>query len=117
MEWPFLLQALNLAGRPRQFVDLIRAYVCISHIEVNINGEVDSFFLPKRSLRQGCPISLYLFIIYMEVLSSLLCEIERKGGFRGLRINYVAFAVSHLMFVDDLRIFGEATVGNLETTK
>ena len=103
----FLLQALKLVGLPQKFVDLIRACVCTSWIGVSISREVDNFFLPERGLRQGCPMAPYLFIICMEVLSSLLHEAESKRIFKGLRINYAAPAVLHLMFADYLIISGK----------
>ena len=53
----------------------------------------------------------------LGILSSLLCEVENKGVFKGLTINQSVPSVSHLLFADVLMIYREATIGNLEITK
>ena len=70
------------------------------------------FFNSSRGLRQGDPLSPYLFVIVMEALSKLLdraveggfllgCNMVGKGG--------VGVKISHLLFVDDTLIFCKAS--------
>ena len=96
----------------QHFIELIRACVCTTSIGVSINEDVDGHFRPERGLQQGCSLSPYVFIIYIKDLSSLLCQGENKGVFRGMKLNSSACTVLHLMFADDLMIFGEASAIN-----
>ncbi|KAI0515995.1 hypothetical protein KFK09_008666 [Dendrobium nobile] len=62
-------------------------------------------------LRQGCPLSPYLFCIVMDAFSNLLeCR-----GFRG--ISFDSQSLSHLLYADDVLIFGEATRENCNKLK
>lgn len=69
-----------------------------------VNGSLTSFFKSSRGLRQGDPLSPYLFILGMEALS-ILIDKEVCGGFisrysfRGR--NGSVESISHLLFADD----------------
>ena len=65
----------------------------------------------SRGLRQDDPLSPYLFILVMEVLSQLLPRAKSGGfilGFEVGRRNGEGQDVSHLLFADDTLIFCEA---------
>jgi hypothetical protein len=66
-------------------------------------------FSPKRGLRQGDPLSPFLFTLGTEVLSRLLFREEAFGHLKGLKIARATPAIHHLFFADDLLIFGKAT--------
>ncbi|RVW49702.1 putative fucosyltransferase-like protein [Vitis vinifera] len=83
---------------------------CISTVSfsVLVNGSSSGFFQSSRGLRQGDPLSLYLFVLVMEAFSSLLrkavaggfvsaCKARSRGG-EGVN-------VSHLLFADDTLVF------------
>jgi hypothetical protein len=61
-------------------------------------------------LRQGDPLSPFLFILGAEVFSRLMFKEEGFGRFKGLRIARNCSPIHHLLFPDDLLIFGEASV-------
>lgn len=63
------------------------------------------FFGPQRGLRQGDPLSLFLFIMAAEVLSRLIRRADDYGLLHGIKVARTAPSVSHLMFADDLLIF------------
>ena len=108
VEWPFLLWALHLFGFPQNFIDLIKACVYTFRIRVNINGEVDKFFCPKRGIWQGCPLSYYMFTICSEVLSTLPCERESYIVFKDIKISYSPPSISHLIFPTILWYLGRS---------
>jgi hypothetical protein len=57
--------------------------------------------VPTRGLRQGDPISPYLFLICAAGFSSLLNAAEERGDLTGVRVCQNAPSINHLLFADD----------------
>jgi len=70
-----------------------------------VNNEVVGPIIPGRALRQGDPLSPYLFIICAEGLSSLIRDAEERGTISGVRVCRGAPSVSYLLFADDCFLF------------
>lgn len=63
---------------------------------------------PRRGLRQGDPLSLYLFLIVADVFSFLMQKAIQNKSIQGIRMKKRCPIVSHLLFADDSLIFLEA---------
>lgn len=75
-----------------------------------VNQEVAGPIKPNRGLRQGDPLSLYLFVLCAHDLSSLFNAYESRGYFREVKIASSCPSVSHLFFTYDNLIFFRATM-------
>ncbi|KAK6152875.1 hypothetical protein DH2020_012514 [Rehmannia glutinosa] len=64
---------------------------------------------PQRDLRQGDPLSSYLFIICLEVFSRILQDLQRCDKTKGIAISCSSPSISHLFFADDTLLPGCAT--------
>jgi len=79
---------------------------------VLINGRPYGRFNAERGLRQGDPLSPYLFILCSDVLSSLLDHAQQEKRIQGIRISNGGPAITHLLFADDLLFFLKANQEN-----
>lgn len=79
---------------------------CVSSVSYSImlNGNVIGKIMPRRGLRQGNPLSPYLFILCSKMLPRLLLQEEVEGNLHGIRVGVEVPVVSHLLYVDDLLI-------------
>lgn len=77
---------------------------------VVVNGMVSEKFFSTPRLRQGDLLSPYLFLIYGEGLSTLLCLATLNGQIQGERVVRGAPQITYLLFVNDSLIFREATI-------
>ena len=80
---------------------------CISTVffSVLLNGSPCQKFYPQRGLRQGDPLSSYLFILCAEVFFGLLNKAQAEKGLHGIQIAKGAPKINHLFFTDDSLIF------------
>lgn len=69
LEWSFIKDTLLFFGFPDHLSKLIMSCVTTSSIYVLVNGTKTNFFKPSRGIRQGDPMSPYLFILCMERIS------------------------------------------------
>jgi hypothetical protein len=81
-----------------------------------INDSPSRFFRTSRGLRQGCPLSHFLFLIITEALSRMLKEARTNGMLRGVKVSESKM-VSHLLFVDDILCSVHGSYGDLSTLK
>lgn len=82
---------------------------------VIVNGELTAPVVPSRGIRQGDPISPYLFLLCTEGLSSLLLQKENCGELHGIRNGRSGPPISHLLFADDSIFFARSDTRNVET--
>lgn len=78
-------------------------------MRVNWNGNKGSYFKSNKGLRQGDPISPYLYVLRMDKLSYLILDAVEKKRWVSIKVDKNGQMVSHLMFDDDLLLFGQAT--------
>lgn len=69
------------------------------------NGNIFGHIIPFRGIRQGDPISPYIYILCAEGLSSILRRNEEAGLLHGCGITRGAPPISHLLFTDDCYFF------------
>lgn len=87
---------------------------CVTSVNSSIiwNGEILDEFSPGRGLRQGDPLSPYLFVLCMERLSILIENKHETGDWKGIKVARDSIDLTHLFFADDLILFGQATKAN-----
>jgi hypothetical protein len=105
VEWNFLQAILQKLGFHRRWVDLIMTCVSTTSYTVMVNGAPYGYIKPSRGLRQGDPLSPYLFLLCAEGLSALIRKSEREKAIRGIAICRRGPRLSHLFFADDSIIF------------
>lgn len=102
--WNFIIMVLRTLNFPGHFVKLIEQCITTTKFSVAVNGELCGFFNGTKGLRQGDPLSPYLFVLAMEVLSQLL-NTEFNSGRIGHHPAALNPQVTHLAFADDIMIF------------
>ncbi|KAL5569691.1 hypothetical protein UlMin_026266 [Ulmus minor] len=108
VEWKFLEAVMTKMGFARPWISKIMNFISSVSFSFLLNCEVKGNIISGRGLRQGDPLSPFLFLFCSEGLSCLLNKMEENGRIHGLRFGRGTFSISHLLFVDDSFIFMNA---------
>lgn len=109
VEWGFLERIMRRMGFAEQWIGTIMKCVTSVNYRVKINRNLSETFVPERGLRQGDPLSPYLFILCAEGFLALLHQAELEGSIQGIKICPGAPKINHLFFADDSLIVMKAT--------
>ncbi|KAF8406806.1 hypothetical protein HHK36_005927 [Tetracentron sinense] len=110
VEWSFLDALLPHMGFPPLWCALLRScYASVSY-SILINGRPTGLLYPERGLRQGDPLSPYLFILVGHCLSCMLDHAEASRSLRGIKLFRRSATFSHLLFADDIIFFSTASL-------
>jgi hypothetical protein len=117
INWLYLKEVMLRLGFAPQWVRWI--LMCIETVDylVLVNNNLVGPIIPGRGLRQGNPLSSYLFILCAEGLTALTRQAERRGDLHGVRICTNAPVVSHLLFTDVCFLFFRAAESEAHTIK
>lgn len=117
VEWAYLHKVLHKMGFNKRWIKIIMNYVTTVRYSFNINSRIMGNLKPSRGLRQGDPLSPYLFVICTQGLSTIL-EYERiHGGLQGLHMASGSPMITHLFFANDSLVFFKATKENTDLIK
>ena len=96
IEWPFIINSLQYFGFGPSVVNWVKClYSNIESCFLN-NGWTSNFFKIERGVRQGCPLSPYLFVLSVEVLAKAF---KRNSNIRGIHVNQEEIKISQ--YADD----------------
>jgi hypothetical protein len=104
VSWAFILEVLSHLGFGVKCRNLVSNLLATSSTQVPLNGSPGNFIMHRRGLRQGDPLSLMLFVLAMDVLSSLFNLSESRGllhdlGEVGIRNRLSLYADDVVLFV------------------
>jgi hypothetical protein len=109
VDWGFLEKILHKLGFCEQWIGWIMACVKSVRFSIKINGHTLKPFSPSRGLRQGDPLSPYLFLFVGESLSCILDKWTSQGHITPLKVARGAPGISNLLFADDSLLFFKST--------
>lgn len=109
VDWTFLRAILDATSFKAELISLIMDCVTSTSLSICWNGEALEPFTPSRGLRQGDPLSPYLFVLCMEVLGHSINEGVERKQWSAVSVSRGGPKLSHIFFADDLLLFGEAS--------
>ncbi|CAL1388052.1 unnamed protein product [Linum trigynum] len=115
--WDFLRDTLKEAGLPSTWISCIMYCVEQNNMRVLWNGNLSATITPTRGVRQGDPLSPYLFVLCMERLSHRIDAVLHSGQWKAIRLTRNGPPLTHLFFADDLLLFAEAETRQIRIIK
>lgn len=105
----FLTGVLRKFGISNKFISIIMECISNPWTAPLINGRPSSYFKSSRGLRQGCPLSPFLYIIMAETLSIHLEKLRKQKEITGISIERGTKEINHSLFADDTLLIGGAS--------
>ena len=96
LEWHFIRKALQHFGFGQSLINWVNVFYSSAESCVLNNGWASNLFRLSRGVRQGCPLSPYLFIISAEVLANAIRE---NPSVKGITVNKTEIKLSQ--YADD----------------
>lgn len=112
VNWRFIQAILLHLGFNETFTNWILACISSLSFEVLVNKGKAECFKPSRGLRQGDPLSSYLFILGQEALSRLLDNELRCKNIDEIKTNISGSTITHVMYAVDIVLFSKTSKKN-----
>ena len=109
VEWSFLREVMNRMGFNEKWVELVMECVSTVSYSLLINGDPMGNIKPSRGIRQGDPLSPYLFLLCSKGLQRMIQKAVDIGDIQGVSICRNGPKLTHLFFADDSLLFCRAT--------
>ncbi|XP_071695868.1 uncharacterized protein [Rutidosis leptorrhynchoides] len=107
LNWDFILEVMRCMGFGCKWRKWILSCLNIASISILFNGSPTKEFSLSRGVRQGDPLSPFLFILAAEVLNILSKAAIENGLFKGTEIGADKVLISHLQYADDTIFLGK----------
>ncbi|KAL0711802.1 hypothetical protein Bca4012_018780 [Brassica carinata] len=101
VEWNFIEVLLEKMGFDHSWIRWVMACVSSVSFSVLLNGDPHGYIKPERGIRQGDPLSPFLFILCAEALVGCLNSSEEAGRLHGIQLTASCPSIHHLLFADD----------------
>ncbi|KAJ0470321.1 putative RNA-directed DNA polymerase [Helianthus annuus] len=115
LNWKFLFRMMAKMGFPEIWISWIKGCLVSGMGSMLVNGSPTKEFKFKRGLRQGDPLSPFLFILAMEVISMFMRRATDLGLFHGCILPNGGPTISHLSYADDVLFIGNWSEQNILT--
>lgn len=112
VRWDFIIASLRALAILESYISLISQCLYTASFSVSVNAVSSGFFKSSKGIRQGDPLSPYLFVLVMEGLSRLLMS-RYEAGAIGYHPGTERLKISHLMFADDVMVFFDGSSDSL----
>ncbi|GJV55335.1 RNA-directed DNA polymerase, eukaryota [Tanacetum coccineum] len=114
VRWDFLDDVLKKFGFGEQWRRWIQCCLNSSKGSILVNGSPTNEFQFYKGLKQGDPLSPFLFILVMESLHLSFQRVVDAGLFKGIKLNS-STTISHMFYADDVVFVGQWCEGNITT--
>lgn len=113
VEQNMVVNIMRKCGFNENWRNWIVSYMSYVSYRVLVNGSLGPPIIPSHGLKQGDPISSFLFLLCSECLSASLVAKERLGAISGIKIKPSNLPISHLMFADDCYNFSKVNMNEI----
>ena len=117
VDWGFLDHVLQRKGFSQKWRSWMRGCLSSSSFAILVNGNAKGWVKASRGLRQGDPLSPFLFTLVADVLSRLMIRAKETGITEGFLVGRDRTRVSLLQFADDTIFFSKASLDLLQNLK
>jgi len=118
LEWEFIYKCLHELGFHPKWIAWVNE--CMSSVSYSllISGEPNGFIKPTRGIRQGDPLTPYIFLLCMEVLTQrILTETNGPKSGVGVKISPRDMKIPCLLFANDCLLFAKANLASCSKVK
>nr|GEW35765.1 hypothetical protein [Tanacetum cinerariifolium] len=107
LSWKYLDEIMGKFGFGCKWRNWISGRLMNSRASILVNGSPTNEFVMQKGLRQGDPMSPFLFILAMEGLHALISKAKSLGLYKGVNIGCGSMNISHLLYADDVTFVGD----------
>ena len=114
VEWEYLVRIMEKTGFCEKWVTLVLECISTVSYSILVNREPKGDIKPSRGIRQGDPLSPYLFLLCSEGLNRMLQQAVANDQIRGFSLCKRGPRTSHLFFANNSLLFCRASRSDLQ---